>query len=294
MKKTYLTALVPVFLWSTAFIGVKYGLDYFTPLSFAGTRFMLSGILLAIFIRDPKGLLRHTVTHWKLVLKTSFLQTAFFYALYYTGINKIPASIAAIIVGGIPLFSSLTAHFFLHDDHLNKRKIISILAALSGVILISISRDPATEQGRTEIVGILLLVTACISEAFLQVILKKNRQPYDPMKLNSAQIFIGGLALFLASIPLEGLPEFKQPGLFYGALLWLSFLSAAAFSIWYALLQRPEVKISELNMMKFLNPVLGAILSWIILAGDSPEFFSIIGMIIISGSVLFFYRKSRT
>jgi len=281
MNKTYLLTLIPVFLWSTAFVGVKIGLEYATPMAFAGVRFMLSGILLALVIRDIPGLIRHTVKHWKLVLKTSILQTSLFYGLYYYGINQIPASIAAIIVGSIPLFSAVTAHLFMHNDQLNPRKIISLAAAVGGIILI------------LQVLGIILMLTAAVSESFLQVVLKKNVQPYDPMKLNAAQIFIGGTILFLISIPAEGLLTFRQPPVFYLSLLWLSFVSAAAFSIWYSLIQRPETRISELSMMNFLTPPLGATLSWIIMAGDSPDPYSVSGMIIISLAVLFFYSRSR-
>ncbi len=291
MKKTYILALIPVMLWSTAFVFVKRGLDYATPFAFAGIRFMLAGILLAGFIHDPKGLLKHTAKHWKLVFKTSILQTALFYALYYYGIDQVPASIAAIIIGSIPLFSALTAHLFMHNDYLNGRKIVSLLAAIGGIVLISVSRAPAAETGKMQVLGIGLLLLSAISESVLQVVLKKNVVPYDPMKLNAAQIFIGGSILFIISIPSEGMFNFNQPPEFYFSLLWLSFVSAVGFSIWYNLIQRPEVRISELNMMKFLNPVIGAALSWIVMANDSPDLYSVVGMVIISLAVLFFYSK---
>jgi len=293
MKKIYLLALIPVILWSTAFIGVKSGLAYATPLAFAGIRFMLAGILLAIFIHDSKGLIVHTITHWRLVLKTSVLQTSLFYALYYYGINKLPASIAAIIIGAIPLFAAVSAHIFLKSEKLNARKIFSLLAAITGIILISVSRKSSPNSNDMQVLGIVLLLIAAVSESILQVVLKKNTEPYDPMKLNSAQIFIGGATLFLISIPTEGLMDFNLPGTFYISLLWLSMVSAIGFSIWYGLIQKPEVKVSNLSMLKFLNPVLGAALSWIVMANDSPDPYSVIGMIIISGAVLLFYTNKR-
>ena len=127
----------------------------------------------------------------------------------------------------------------------------------------------------------------------LQVVLKKNTVPYDPMKLNAAQIFIGGSTLFLISIPTEGLMSFALPASFYISLLWLSLVSAVGFSIWYSLIQRSEVRVSELNMLKFLNPVLGAGLSWSVMAQDSPDLYTILGMIIISAAVLFFYSYRK-
>lgn len=294
MKKIYLLALIPVILWSTAFIGVKSGLSYATPMAFAGIRFMLAGVLLALFLHDPKGLVMHTVRHWKLVLKTSVLQTSLFYALYYYGIDQIPASIAAIIFGAIPLFSAVSAHIFLHNEHLNGRKIFSLLAAVGGIAIISLSRNSTPETGDLQVLGIVLMLIAAVSESLLQVVLKRNTEPYDPMKLNSAQIFIGGATLFLISIPMEGMMDFNLPSTFYISLLWLSMVSAIGFSIWYGLIQRPEVKISDLNILKFLNPILGAVLSWVVMVNDSPDLYSVIGMIIISGAVLLFYAKKRT
>jgi drug/metabolite transporter (DMT)-like permease len=293
MKNTYVKALIPIILWSTAFIGVKIGLQYASPFFFAGIRFMLSGILLMFFIRDIRGVIAHSRTHWLLVLKTALLQTALFYGLYYSGINRVPASIAAIIIGAIPLFSAITSHLFLKNDALTVRKVVSLIVAIGGIILISLSRDPLTETGLREIMGIILLLGASLSEAFLQVILKRNSEPYDPLKLNAVQIFIGGFILFLISLIFEGPPSFRQPGTFYISLIWLSIVSAVAFSVWYALLQKPEVKVSELNMMKFLNPVLGAVISWIIMKNDTPDIYSVAGMLIISLSVLFFYLRIK-
>jgi drug/metabolite transporter (DMT)-like permease len=77
------------------------------------------------------------------------------------------------------------------------------------------------------------------------------------------------------------------------ALLWLSFVSAFAFSLWYRLLQRPHVKVSELNMWKFIIPVVGAILSWMLAPGEKPELPTIAGMIIITVSLLLFYKNGE-
>ena len=161
-------------------------------------------------------------------------------------------------------------------------------------MLISVSRKPSVDPGKMQVLGIVLLLIAAVSESLLQIVLKKNTVPYDPMKLNSAQIFIGGATLFIISIPAEGMMNFNLPGTFYISLLWLSLVSAIGFSIWYGLIQNPRMRVSDLNMLKFLNPVLGAVLSWIVMANDSPDLYSVIGMLIISAAVLLFYAKKRT
>jgi drug/metabolite transporter (DMT)-like permease len=84
--------------------------------------------------------------------------------------------------------------------------------------------------------------------------------------------------LFLVSVPVEGALRGPFPPTYFYALAWLSFLSAAAITIWNTLLQRPGVKVSLLNMWKFLIPVSGAILSWMILTDENPDLFSVLGM----------------
>ena len=70
-------------------------------------------------------------------------------------------------------------------------------------------------------------------------------------------------------------------------------MAAAAFSIWFILIQRPGVKVSELNLWKFIIPVVGAILSWILVPDEDPEWLTISGMIIITLSLIMFYRSTK-
>lgn len=39
LKSTTFLAILACLLWSTAFVGIKIGLEYTTPMQFAGTRF---------------------------------------------------------------------------------------------------------------------------------------------------------------------------------------------------------------------------------------------------------------
>jgi drug/metabolite transporter (DMT)-like permease len=85
----------------------------------------------------------------------------------------------------------------------------------------------------------------------------------------------------------------NKPLVYWLDLIWLSFISAFAFSLWFKLLQRPGVKVSELNLWKFIIPVVGAVLSWLLVPGEYPEWLTITGMIIITGSLILFYSSTR-
>jgi drug/metabolite transporter (DMT)-like permease len=270
-------AILACFLWSTAFAGVKIGLRFAKPFSFAGLRFILSGLILLPFCGKMTTYIRIVSTHFKTILCVSFFQTALLYGLFYTGISLIPGALGAIVIGAAPLFSALTAHFLMPDDELNLLKSLSIAIGILGVIIISLSREPWHASGFMEFIGVFLLILGCVSSSIGNVVVAREQNQIPPLILNSSQILIGGICLFLISIPLEGLPNFHFPLSFYAVLLWLSILSAVAISIWFYLLKSPGTKVSELNLWKFIIPVGGALLSWIILPDESPQILPVIG-----------------
>ena len=279
-------AIVACLLWSTAFVGVKIGLQYSTPLRFAGIRFFLAGLYILPFCGNLILSLRKMKQEWKLILRLAFFQTFLLYALFHLGISLVPAGLTAIVIGASPLFSAILAHFLLHDDKLSLRKLASISIGMSGVVVIAASRESFSWMEGREFWGILILICANIAGSIGNVLVVKYKTGLSPVLLNSSQMLAGGLALILISVPIEGVVFEWKPSPYYISIIWLSFMSAAAFSIWFTLLRRPGVKVSELNVWKFLIPVFGAILSWVILPDEQPEAIALTGMFLIGLSLI--------
>ena len=281
-----LLAIIACLLWSTAFVGIKIGLRYSAPFSFAGQRFMLAGLLLMPFWlrRSAIPVIRQNLP---LILKLSFYQTFLLYGLFYLGITMVSGSLAAIVIGTAPLVTAVLAHYFMDDEPMTVPKLVSLALGVAGVALISISRQPwASPEGMRAFGGIVLLLLSTIASGFGNVLVARDKVHIDPVMLNSLQIFIGGFFLFCVSLPLEGVPGFSLPLAYYGALIWLAVLSAVAFSLWFVLLKDPVVSVSRLNLWKFIIPVCGAFLSWTLLPGESPQLVSVLGMIMIAVAIV--------
>jgi drug/metabolite transporter (DMT)-like permease len=129
---------------------------------------------------------------------------------------------------------------------------------------------------------------ANVAGALGNIMVARHRAELDPVFLNSAQLFIGGMGLWILSLILEVQPSLSAPWIYYAALSWLAFLSAAAFSIWFILLRRPGVRVSELNLWKFLIPVCGALLSWLLLPEEQPNLWPVVGMLCIAAAIVFY------
>lgn len=291
-RNTIFWAVIACLLWSTAYAGIKLGLQYDTPLHFAGLRFMISGLMLLPFTVKPAAYIRMIRENYKLVLAVMVLQTLMNYSLFYLGMDLVPGALGAVIVGSQPLVTAVVAAMMHDEERLTRSKIITIIFGISGVILISAGRQAFRIGTALEFVGVVLILGANIATAVSNVIVSLKSRGMNPIVLSSFSLGIGGLILYLVSIPVEGTMRVYRPFLYWADLAWLSFMSAFAFSLWFKLLQRPGVKVSELNLWKFIIPVVGAILSWLLVPGEHPELLTIAGMIVITFSLILFFVTS--
>lgn len=280
---TALLAIISCLLWSTAFAGVKIGLEHASPLQFAGTRFFIAGLLVFPFAYHVnRGYFRIVRKNLKLILLFAFLQTFLQYIMFYTGINMIPASVAAIVIGSQPLFIALVANYFMPGDKMTLSKTMVILLGIGGVVLVSFGKDPQSATGHIAVAGILLMLAINVLSGFSNIIVAREKGKIPPLVISSSSMMIGGAALFIFSIPIEGIHFEPKPPVYFVSLIWLSLLSAVAISIWITLLKRPGIKVSDLNLWKFLIPMFGALFSWILLPAEEPMPLTTAGMFVIT------------
>jgi drug/metabolite transporter (DMT)-like permease len=292
-RNTIFWAIIACLLWSTAYAGIKIGLQYDTPFHFAGSRFIISGVMILPFTERPALFIRMVRENWKVVAWVTTLQFLVNYSLFYQGLTIVPGALGAVIVGSQPLVTAVVASIMHDEDKLSRKKIITIIFGISGVILISAGRQAFKFGTAIELLGVLMILVGNIATATGNVIVSLKSKSINPFVLSSSSMFIGGVILYLVSIPVESRIQAPFPLDYWLSLLWLSFMAASAFSIWFKLLQRPGVRVSELNLWKFIIPVVGAILSWLLIPDEYPEWLTISGMIIITVSLIMFYRNTR-
>ncbi|NJM17000.1 MAG: DMT family transporter [Bacteroidales bacterium] len=221
-------------------------------------------------------------TNWIKLLLISVFQTFGLYTFFYLGIARATASVTALIVGAGPLFIALMVHFANPNEPFKGRKAAATILGFAGIAIIATGRFGNIGAHHIGITGILFLVLSNISGGMGNILISKFRLPVSPMFQNALQIFFGGTGIFMVSLFLEPLHFCLKPVPYYLSLAWLSTVSAVAFSLWFVVLQRPGVLVSEINVWKFIIPVLGAILSWLILPGESANIVMITGMILVA------------
>lgn len=287
---TVFWAIITCLMWSTAYPFIKVGLQYSTPIHFAGARFILAGLMILPFTIRPKDYIRMILENRSLAVWVTILQTLINYILFYIGMDRVPGALGAVIVGAQPFVTAIVSRIMIREEHFTRAKVFTILFGLAGIVLVSAGRQGFHLGLPGEVAGIIMIFIANISTATSNVLVSRDGKNMNPLVLSSFSILVGGIIMFLLSFAIEDVPAKPDfPVQYWLVLVWLAFMSAFTFSKWYVLLKRPEVKVSELNLWKFIIPVFGAILSWIIVPGEHADWVTVTGMVIISLSLIWFF-----
>ena len=289
-SKNNLLAAVACLLWATPFVFAKVTLEYLPPLTIAGLRFLLAGLIQIPFCKTfPFKLLK---TDLKTVFLVGLFQTTLLYAAFFYALTLVRGAQAAIIIGTGPLVSAIAAHIAMHDDKLSRRTLQSIAFGITGIIIISLATKPWEPVGLKELAGIGILLGGSVVSAAGNITVAKKRGALPAIALNSMQMMLGGTLLLLWALPFDGIPNLHLPVRFYGSLLWLAIVSAAGFGIWFHLLNK-GIKVSKLNIWKFLIPLTGATISWILIPDESPDLPTLAGIALIIAGIIHNQRSRR-
>ena len=107
------------------------------------------------------------------------------------------------------------------------------------------------------------------SYAFSSVLMKKYSKSVNPVMMSGWQFLFGGIVMSLMGIIsggkviIDSAPEWNM-------LFYLAFISAVAYSLWAVLLKYNPV--SKVAVYGFMNPVIGVILSALLLNEGQQAF----------------------
>lgn len=291
MKKGIFYAILASTLWAIVNPFIKQGLSYdFTPMNFAGLRFTVVGIILFAYTWH-KGMWKEIKQHKKLFLNLILINMFMGYTAFYFGVDFVSGAISSIIMGMTPLINVLLAHLLASNDRLNTYKVVSLVVSLIGLLLIigmGSNGEPLSWKG---IAGVVLLLLNIILQGYSAISVSEDKGKVNPIFLNAVQMFFGGLLIYTVGVGSEGYQSFVgKPGGFYLSLGILIFISVFAFSFWFIALQSKGAKVSDINMCRLINPVLGAVLSWLMLPDEHPTFSTVAGMVIIVSSLVIYFK----
>jgi drug/metabolite transporter (DMT)-like permease len=160
-KAVFLTLLAGV-LWGTSFPAIKIGLNYVNSYLFVFLRFLLASALMLLIMLSAKKL-TFPIKQKKLILFLGVANGAA-YLLQYVGMNSASATTAALFINLSAVWVALLSPK-LQGETLGRRKILGVLAALTGVIFVTTNLDFSMLSGG-QMIGDLLLIASGLTWAF--------------------------------------------------------------------------------------------------------------------------------
>lgn len=276
-----LLAMICCLLWGSAFPCIKIGYQLFqihpdsigSQLLFAGCRFTLAGIL-TILIGSllNRRFLLPAKTSWSMVAKLGLVQTVLQYILFYIGLANTTGVKSSIIEASNVFVAILAATLIFKLEKLTPAKIAGCILGFAGVVIINLNGGSLDTSMSFSGEGCILLSAAAY--ALSSILIKRYAQKDEPVTLSGYQFLFGGVILSLIGLAAGG----RVSGFTFAStalLLYLSLVSAIAYSLWGILLKFNPV--GKVAVFGFMNPVFGVILSAILL-GESNQAFTLTGL----------------
>jgi drug/metabolite transporter (DMT)-like permease len=283
----YCAPAVFVVLWSTGFIGGKYGLPYAEPFTYLSLRMVcVVGILGVVLLLTrpawPSGA----------VMGHSAVTGSLMHGLYLGGVfvaidRGLSPALVALIVGMQPVLTSTLANRLL-GERVTRLQWLGLLLGLFGVFLVV--RVNISGSAGAPPAAWIACVIALIGITAGTLYQKRFGGNIDWRCGFLFQYGAAGTMFALGAFLFESRAVDWNPH-FVGALAWMVFvLSLGAIWLLYFLIRRSAA--TRVVSLFYLTPPVTALMAWAIF-GDRFDMLSLVGMAVCAVGVLLVNRGTR-
>jgi drug/metabolite transporter (DMT)-like permease len=246
-----------VLLWSTGFIGVKYGIPYAPPFYFVAIRMAIAALLLFVaisFLRKSQPITRSIL--WPSTLIGLTLHGAYLGGCFFAVSRGMPAGVTALIVSLQPVLVSLFAARYLGEP-LKARALVGLALGLAGLFVVVIPRISITGTNSISLVSIAACVVGLLGGTSGTILQKKYGGAIPTLAGTSIQYAATAVILLMLALIFEE-PNISWSIEFIGALTWLVLaLSFGAILLLFFLLSHGSA--ASVSSLLYLVPAVTAI-----------------------------------
>lgn len=283
-----LSVLGALIIWSSSFVAIKIAYETYPPITLGAVRFLVATLVLGALVLLPGNRVKLQKTDGWTVALGGLTGITLYAVLQNIAMQWTSASNATLIIASYPVIT-LLLESLIYKVRLNAVKIVGILIAIFGVVIISYVKAETRQQG--ELLGVILLIVAGVAWAFYNFLTKKVVNHYPPVTLLFYQTLFG--AIFMAPLSLFERSQWAAPTtMTFSMMLFLAlFCSVVAFLLYNLGLK--HLSASTVTSMLNLVPFFGVFFSWLLL-GEAITVRKIVGGgIVVLGVMLSIRQKSE-
>lgn len=291
MKNTLIGSLYLILassIWGGMYVVVKVVVAVIPPAELVWMRYVI-----ALFALITIGLV--TKQNWKikkqhmgLIIAIAVIGYVVSIVTQEAGTMLSTAQMGAIITSTTPAFMVVFASLIL-KEHLSLRKFVSVFLATVGVVVI-VGVD---NLDMSSMLGGLSLIVAALTWALMSVLIKRLPNDYSQIVVTTYATLIAVIILtpfVIPRLPAINTSDLVRPEI-WGGLIYLGIISTAiAFLLWNRGLQM--LNASSGGLYFFFQPIVGALLGWLIL-GETLSLTFWFGSILILFGVLIVIQEEH-
>jgi len=216
LKLSKIAPLLFVALWSTGFVGAKYGLPYADPFIFLAVRVLIAAVILfavAGIMKSPIAIGASAITRSSAI--GFFLHACYLGGVFFSISKGLPAGVAAVVTSLQPVLVSLLAVKVL-GEQLRRRQIVGLVLGLIGVVLVL---GPSFEAS-IPVSGVIGILVALVGSTTATLLQKKIGADVPLIAGTAYQYLASGLILAIAAVATGG-THIQWSGKFILAFIWL-------------------------------------------------------------------------
>ena len=281
--------LLVALIWALNFSVSKIALAEIDPMSFNSIRFFLATSLMWFFLWRTGTWIPIRKGDVRKFIFLGLTGNLLYQILFIFGLDRTFSANSAVMLGTIPVWVAVIAHFTT-DEKMNRNKLIGVMLAFSGVLLILLGKPERISLSSETFTGDLLTLMAASVFGYYTVRSKSFLSYYPPVQFTTMSLSVGGTSLFLVGIPWLIKLDWGSISLIaYGGAAYNGLFSVGiAYIIWnYGLRQVGAVRTATFQN---LVPVLGLFLGLLIL-GEQLTLIQYAGAAIVIAGIVQTRRK---
>jgi drug/metabolite transporter (DMT)-like permease len=287
--KAVVAIVILTLLWGFNYTAVKFANEGISPVFACAVRSVIASACGVIYCLKKGERLFHT----DIMLFHGFMVGLLFgleFACIYFGLLYTDAARSVIFVYLSPFVVAIGAHFFLKGDRLTSLKILGLVLAFTGIVVVFYGR-PHTAKA-TMLIGDILEITAAVLWGTTTIYIKRfMAEKVHPINTFLYQLVFSIPILFIVSLILE--PQWITKidlsiviNLFYQSVI-VAFMS---FFVWFKLIH--SYAVSRLAAFTFFTPLFG-VLFGILFLSEEFTISLMIGLPLVSMGIFFVNWRRR-
>ena len=272
----WILLIVPGTIWGASFLFIAEGLEAMGPNGVTFTRILVGFLTLSMFRGSRRAIDR---SDWIGTALVGVLWMAFPLSMFPYAERHVSSALTGMLNGAVPLFIAIVAagmarRWPSHDIALG------LAVGLLGAVLMGL---PTLSQGRSTVIGVLLILAALVSYGFALNIARPIQQRQGALPV----IWRAQAVALVLTAPL-GLPELLRAHWSPAPLLSLIALGALGTGVAYVLtvMAAGRVGATKASATAFLIPPVSLLLG-VLVRGEHVAMLSVVGgMVCLGGAWL--------